>query len=331
MEVDLETFHKQINQFREECEECKLSADERADKFSQYDPFKSIPPALLNAGQLASYAIGTGMIEPFDPAQLTKPATYLVPVEGPCRYRDENNQAVSFYLSANPKLKDEHHDVRDKVRLAPNSVCFLTLEPYFRMPPYIGARFNLLIRDVYRGLLVGTGPLVDPGFSGRLSIPIHNFTDKEYWIKANEGLVYFEFTKIGWTNKSRARPPVPDYPLPLQDQPPFPASKQNRKGLDDYLDAATGSGPPASSIGITLEKVNHEISRYKSFLQRISVAGFVGVAVLVISAVALYAASIGVFFDKQEQLDDKDMQLKTEIDDLRLRLEATERKIANVD
>lgn len=329
MEVDLDTFHKQVTKFRDDCDNLEPNFEIRADKFAEFDPFNTIPPALLNAGQLASYAIGTGMIEPFEHQKLTKPATYLVAVEGACRYRDENNDVVSFYLSADPELRKKHLDVRDKVRLAPNSVCFLTLEPYFRMPPYIGARFNLLIRDVYRGLLVGTGPLVDPGFNGRLSIPIHNFTDKEYWIKANEGLVYFEFTKIGWKNKRYARSPISGYPTPVEDQPPFPASKQNRKGLDDYLDAATGSGPPASSIGITLEAVNGEIGRARTFLRNFSLAGFVGGAVLILSAWTLYAASIGIFDDKQEYLDEKDIQLKTEIDDLRLRLEATERKVSS--
>ena len=57
-------------------------------------------------------------------------------------------------------------------------------------------RFNLHIRHVHRGLLLGTGPLVDPGYWGKLCIPLHNLTDKDYPIPKDEGLIWMEFTKI---------------------------------------------------------------------------------------------------------------------------------------
>src|SRR5260221_4365195 len=182
MQVDLPAFDGLMAAFEGAIAASAISASDRFQLFKDYDPFVSIPPALLSAGHLASYAVTTGMIEPFERGQLTKPATYLVKVEGDCRYRDEDGKLVNFYLSKDPGARALHLEVRDRVRLAPNSVCFLTLAAEFRMPAYIGARLNLLIRDVYRGLLVGTGPLVDPGFTGRLSVPIHNFTNREYFI-----------------------------------------------------------------------------------------------------------------------------------------------------
>jgi hypothetical protein len=57
-------------------------------------------------------------------------------------------------------------------------------------------RFNFRIKHVHRGLLLGTGPLVDPGFEGRLVIPLHNLTADDYEIKAGEGLIWVEFTKL---------------------------------------------------------------------------------------------------------------------------------------
>ena len=48
---------------------------------------------------------------------------------------------------------------------------------------------------MHRGLLLGTGPLVDPGFHGRLLIPLHNLTSDEYTIRGDEGLIWMEFTK----------------------------------------------------------------------------------------------------------------------------------------
>src|SRR3977135_1230729 len=55
-----------------------------------------------------------------------------------------------------------------------NSISFIHLRNKFSLPNYISARFNLTITHVHRGLLLGTGPLIDPGFEGRLLIPIHN-------------------------------------------------------------------------------------------------------------------------------------------------------------
>lgn len=249
MEISLVEFHEQLSAFANEAELSGLKPKDRYSLFKGFDPYsEQIPPALLNAGHAASYALACGMIEPFDLDALVKPATYLVPVEGECRYVDEKGQTQRFYLSKDPQAREQHLNVQDHVRLAPNSVCFVTLAPEFRLPAYIGARFNLLIRDVYRGLLVGTGPMVDPGFCGRLSVPIHNFTNNEYSVEAGEGLVYFEFNKLSWTNPDAGLGNFDWLPTPINDQPPFPASKGKRKGLDDYLTLATGGGPPQSSI-----------------------------------------------------------------------------------
>lgn len=67
---------------------------------------------------------------------------------------------------------------------------------YFRLPNYMAARFNLRIQNVHRGLLLGTGPIVDPGFCGHLLIPLHNLTSNRYSFRQGEGFTWFEFTKI---------------------------------------------------------------------------------------------------------------------------------------
>ena len=58
-----------------------------------------------------------------------------------------------------------------------------------RLPNYIAVQFNLRITHVHRGLLLGTGPLVDPGFHGKILIPLHNLTSEKYIIRADEGLI----------------------------------------------------------------------------------------------------------------------------------------------
>jgi deoxycytidine triphosphate deaminase len=317
MKVNLDVFQRLMVDFEHQMSNGGLSAEQRFQIFEDFDPFENIPPALLNAGHIASYAMAAGMIEPFEISQLTKPATYLVKVEGECRYRDEEGKLVSFYLSRDRQHHNRFLDVRTNVRLAPNSVCYLTLAPTFRMPSYIGARFNLLIRDVYRGLLVGTGPLVDPGFNGRLSIPIHNFTDREYFIDAGEGLVYFEFTKMTWCNPPESKEKLEWLPDPINDQPPFPASKTNRKSLDDYLNAATGSGPPASSIGQTMNDMSKLVESSKRLLNIYSVGGVIAVAALVYAAWSLYLGAQQFTASAQAELRENQKDLKAELDKLK--------------
>ncbi len=109
-----------------------------------------------------------------------------------------------------------------------NSIVFVESETYFRLPSFIAVRFNLQIRHVHRGLLLGTGPLVDPGFWGRLCIPIHNLTDEDYTVPCDEGLIWIEFTKTT--------------SAPLLGEPP------SNSNLDDIKDAISKSSQPYSAV-----------------------------------------------------------------------------------
>lgn len=150
------------------------------------DPFPEIQPSLLNSADISDYVRMTGMLYPFDadPEKL-KSASYVAAIRGRCIWWDE---------------KGEQREVRlqkegDEFLLAANSIAFVQVEPYFRLPDYIALRFNLKITHVHRGILLGTGPLVDPGFVGRLLIPLHNLTTNPYRFQFKEGLIWVEFTK----------------------------------------------------------------------------------------------------------------------------------------
>jgi hypothetical protein len=66
-----------------------------------------------------------------------------------------------------------------------NSLVYIKLKQELRLPFYIIGRHNLKIRYVYKGLLLGTGPQVDPGFQGNLFIPLHNFTTSDVRVYIN--------------------------------------------------------------------------------------------------------------------------------------------------
>lgn len=162
--------------------------DEAASRFKEYkskDPFPDIPPALLNSADVADYVRETGMIYPFDLKDL-KSASYEIRLWGRCIYWDERSGKQNFPLEKEG----------DKFDLKQNSIAYIDLGTTFRVPDYIALRFNLRITNVHRGLLLGTGPLVDPGFEGHLLIPLHNLTNNDYTFEYNEGFIWVEFTKL---------------------------------------------------------------------------------------------------------------------------------------
>jgi deoxycytidine triphosphate deaminase len=169
----------------------------RAMKFKQVDPFPDIQPALLSAADIEDYARVTAMLHPFHahPDSL-KPASYEArPGRKFVRWDDDGHEI----------MVDVHRD--GSYELPPNSISFMQIEPKIRLPDYIAIRFNLRITHVHRGLLLGTGPLIDPGFSGDILIPLHNLTSEAYRIRGSEGLIWIEFTKTAPEIVKKADPP----------------------------------------------------------------------------------------------------------------------------
>ena len=161
--------------------------------FSGKDPYPEIVPALLNSADILKYIITTGMIYPFDIEQL-EGASYEVKLAGKVVYWTDKGVKVVKNIVEKPDPNKPEED--KEFTLEKNSIAFVTLEPMFRIPDYIALRFNLKISHIYKGLLLGTGPLVDPGFVGRLSIPLHNLTANSYKFEYGKGMIQLEFTKL---------------------------------------------------------------------------------------------------------------------------------------
>ena len=165
-------------------------ANTKEDAIVQYleyytkDPFPQISPALLNSADIQAYVAKTGMIFPFHEEDL-KPASYALRLLGDYIYWDKDG-----------KTKIGSIKEGDIFELENDSIAFVSLEPLFHLPYYIAARFNLKIDNVYKGLLLGTGPLVDPGFIGYLSFPLHNLTSNKYTFIGGEVIAWMEFTKL---------------------------------------------------------------------------------------------------------------------------------------
>lgn len=163
------------------------------------DPLPDIPHSLLSAEHIRDYVIKTGLIAPFYVSGGRKSRLKKAAYEG--RIGDS---AYIYKNSSEPQRIFAPDS--DSLVVPANSIVFVECDLEFRLPEFIALRFNLQIQHVHRGLLLGTGPLVDPGYWGKLCIPLHNLTDKDYEIPKDEGLIWLEFTKTTSSLEHRKAP-----------------------------------------------------------------------------------------------------------------------------
>lgn len=200
------------------------TGDKSSGKEVKPDPFPDIQPSLLNSADIEDYIRARGMVRPYDRKHL-KSASYAVSIGSTLIYWDDQKKQREKELAENEEFK-----------LLPNSIVYITTDELFELPPYIAMRFNLHISFVHAGLLLGTGPLVDPGWGGRLLIPLHNLTSNTVRLRRGQELIWVEFTKVSpnalwgpkvgeevWQRKGKYEP-----------------FKENKKYLGplDYLDKA---------------------------------------------------------------------------------------------
>lgn len=181
-------------------EMCRIEAKKVADRFKKYDPdtipsatksaLEDIPFTLLSSSQIETVVKETGAISPFysQPKAGEKSRLKFAAYEGRI-----GSQAFQFGEDSAPN-RIFSRETDEFLTIPKNSIVFVECDLDFRLPEFVGARFNLQIVHVHRGLLLGTGPLVDPGFWGKLCIPIHNLTSEDYRIPKDEGLIWLEFT-----------------------------------------------------------------------------------------------------------------------------------------
>ncbi len=239
------------------------------------DPFPSIPPSLLNSTDIQKYVHATGMLTPFYPKDL-KGASYEACVGEEVQYWDAETEKL---VKLNLKEGDYFH-------LEPNSIAYVQINTYFNLPHYMALRFNLKIKNVYRGLLLGTGPLIDPGYRGRINIPLHNLTANRYSFEYGEGLIWIEFTKLSphesWAPKECEDIKSNEYDLKKIDP------EKTNQDMSYFLSRAN-KGPIISSIPKSLaesknlaQSAKEDAEKSKKTINRIALFGFVSGAISII-------------------------------------------------
>ena len=190
-----------------QAETCSVAWRKKSVATAVIDDIKAIPFTLLSSGDIKKVVLATGAISPFyengGRRSRLKKASYEGRVGSKAfEYRNlKRIHAFNRYFDL-PFVKDKfdlveiYNSEKNSGLVVPrNGIVFVETDLEFRLPDFLALRFNLQIKHVHRGLLLGTGPLVDPGFLGKLCIPLHNLTDEDYYIGQNDGLIWVEFTK----------------------------------------------------------------------------------------------------------------------------------------
>ena len=257
------------------------NAEEIAKKYKnrspeEPDPLLKVPDALLSAEHIVHLVEHTGAVAPFfvggSHARL-KLASY------------EGRIGDSAYWYNNKRML-ERLDVTKQLFVPRNSIVFVECDLDFRLPDNIALRFNLQILHVHRGLLLGTGPLVDPGYWGKLCIPLHNLTDEDYFIDKDDGLIWVEFSKTSTSS-----------PVDGHGRAPF---EQEFWEIRDFVERSarprTGPGqsvPIRSSIAGVRDQATDALKRARSAQSRIRGLAW---GAVILSAVTLLGTVFGLVF-----------------------------------
>ena len=167
---------------------------------------------------------------------------------------DPSHKAWQFNENREKMTLEIKKDKNDKkyYEVPANSLVYIRLLQKLRLPYYIIGRFNLKVTYTYKGLLLGTGPQVDPGYACELNIPLHNFTKDPVKIYIHKTFVSIDFVR---TTPLRLQQEVPKSRSEfLNDEKynelrdklrPQDFEKLDRMEIEDYV----GEDRPTSTLG----------------------------------------------------------------------------------
>lgn len=221
------------------------SAETDWEQWCGKDPLPDIEPSLLHSHHIHQYAQDYGCLVSNYQEDNLKPASYEIKLYGELHYWVED-----YRKRTRTRVTEALNDKGQLVKLPKTSIAFVYLRDEFRLPDYIAARFNLHIRHVHQGLLLGTGPLVDPGFNNRLLVPLHNLTSNDYTLQVGDGFIWVEFTKVSRHSRWGHKVPTvsPDHFKKFDD-------RKNKRAADDYFkNSRVLDNGIVSSIGSVLDE-----------------------------------------------------------------------------
>jgi deoxycytidine triphosphate deaminase len=181
-----------------------------------------------------------------------------------------------------------------------NSLAFVSMREQLCMPHWLAGRFDLAINFIYQGLLLGTGPQVDPGFQGVLSCPLHNISDGEIRLTLGQPFAKMDFVKTSFGFGKDVELPQVTSDLELREKRQVPGYEGNPLkifGADKTFRMPILFAPDRNPrrIKSSLRGLDFRVSDTEESVRRtrnFSVAGAVAVLALLGT---LFAGAVGGF------------------------------------
>ena len=139
---------------------------------------------------------GDIVIEPFDENQI-QPATYDLRI---------GDQGATTTTKKTVNLKETGH-----LLIAPGDFGVVTVLEELRLGSQYAARFGLRSKYARKGLIATTGPQIDPGYHGRLTVGVTNLTPKAISLPYKDDFLSIEFHRL-------EEPAAKPYSGPYQDR-----------------------------------------------------------------------------------------------------------------
>lgn len=283
---------------------------------------------ILLSDRIELYVREVRLIDPFQEKNLC-PASYDLTLGADCWYSEH----ASTTGGQMRMLKSG-----EQLIVAPNSIVFVSSAETLNLPFYLVARFDLKLRFLHEGLLIGTGPQVDPGFRGRLSCPIHNISSEKICLTCGETFAVVEFQKttpfaqgehltgqssiahirnLGESKKLKGVHSFSCYT--------FPSRALDRPPIKGYL--PTGKNVSSSVQGVVdklaqhREEVDGQLAVIDKWQGRINVGAFIALMGVAISLGTYFYATINWHknaYDSAIRAEEQTKQIKSELDKLQL-------------
>ncbi len=241
--------------------------------------------AVLTADRIRRYHYLVGrMIRPFQERNLN-PASYDLTL-GPWCLVDGEEKVLS---PRNPIL-----------RIPPGSIALVTPREQLLIPHWLVATFNLKSEYIFKGLLMGIGPQIDPGFMGMLTCPLHNISCEAVLLSFCEPFAKLDFVKTTWgrcTDLSSVRDE--DGLYAVCDQGRLLAHDGEPVKLwprEENLRPPLQAGRGSAGVQGSLRELDSEVRRFRRSL-RLGGFGAALVAIGLVTAIAALGAYALIYAD----------------------------------
>jgi len=295
------------------------------------DPDPAVSAGLLLSDRILFYCQRVLLVWPYD-QRFIEPASYTLHAGREYLVSTESGQIESRNL-----------EIDGKVIVPPNGLIYIQFFEEVNLPHYMIARFNLRVSQVYRGLLLGTGPQVDPGFRGRLGCPIHNFTDRDKTIEFGDDLATIDFQKttpLGetyWPGMNVGQIADRDFEAMRAGVTPIGGlngapckifNKRNNVVFASYLPAGQSVRSSVAALNTKVDNAQREVDLAKKQIVFYRRVGLGALGALLVGLVTLFlTVALPLYTNVKDDISNRYMNLKADVVELAravARLEARE-------